>query len=92
MTTDRIKSPDYVNDQSQLFLQLSFNVLQIEPTQICLDITVSSPSIVWCGAWKVGEDIDVGDLQRRISGVRIRSDSVVIGVTNRTKDLLYIRS
>ena len=92
MTTDRRKSPDYVNDNSKHRLQLLFNVLQIEPTHISLDITVSSPSIVWCGAWKVGEDIDVIDLQRRIEGIRIRSDILIIGVTNRAEDLLTIRS
>ena len=73
-----MKFPTNASDKSKLPLRLSFNVLQIDPTKISLDITVLSPSIVWCGAWKVGDAIDVADLQRRVSGVRIRSACLVL--------------
>ena len=40
-------------------------------TQIFLEVTVSSPATVWCGAWSLGELIDFISLQQVAPGLQI---------------------
>ncbi|KAK8790683.1 hypothetical protein WA588_002431 [Blastocystis sp. NMH] len=52
-------------------LQVSFTVEHTDATQIFLEVTVSSPATVWCGAWSLGELIDFISLQHVAPGLQI---------------------
>ena len=52
-------------------LQVSFTVEHTDATQIFLEVTVSSPATVWCGAWSLGELIDFISLQQVAPGLQI---------------------
>lgn len=52
-------------------LQVSFTVEHTDSTQIYLEVTVSSPATVWCGAWSFGELIDFITLQQLSPGLSI---------------------
>ena len=52
-------------------LQVSFTVEHTDATQIHLQVTVSSPATVWCGAWSFGELIDFISLQQLTPGLQI---------------------
>ena len=52
-------------------LQVSFTVEHTDSTQIYLEVTVSSPATVWCGAWSFGELIDFISLQQLSPGLSI---------------------
>lgn len=52
-------------------LQVSFTVEHTDSTQIYLEVTVSSPATVWCGAWSFGEIIDFISLQQLSPGLQI---------------------
>ena len=54
-------------DQTPLFL--SFSVVHISPITILLSVNVSTEATVCCGAWPLGEEMNMKKLQANTPGV-----------------------
>ena len=50
-------------------LSLSYSVVHISPITILLSVNVSTEATVWCGAWPLGEEMNLKLLQASTPGV-----------------------
>ena len=62
-------------------LSLSFSVVHVSPISVILSVNVTAEATVWCGAWPLGEEMNLKMLQVSTPGV-IVTDTRYYPITN----------